>query len=183
MKIIKIIPLLLACPFLFSACAKKHVPTPDQTLLGGVGAQRPDWVDVAGIYGAGAEGLELRDASFDQSNVGNHIENLLPSVLFNFDQSDIRPDERTKLVRTYNHLLSHPGDLLLIEGHCDWRGTSEYNLALGDRRANSVRTYLERLGIENARIETVSQGDLEATTQGTSEQMQQDRRADLIILR
>lgn len=183
MKIIKIIPLLLACPFLFSACAKKPAPTPDQTLLGGIGAQRPDWLDVTGIYGAGAEGLELRDAVFDQSNTGNHIENLLPSVFFNFDQSDIRPDERAELIRTYNHLLSHPVDRLLIEGHCDWRGTSEYNLALGDYRANNVRKYLERLGIETSRLETLSQGDLEATTQGTSEQMQQDRRADLIIVR
>ncbi len=183
MKIIKIIPLLLACPFLFSACAKKSIPTPDQTLLGGVGAQRPDWLDITSIYGVGAEDLELRDDTFDQSNAGSHIENLLPSVFFNFDQSDVRPDERAELIRTYNHLLSHPGDRLLVEGHCDWRGTSEYNLALGDRRANNVRKYLERLGIETSRIETLSQGDLESTTQGTSEQMQQDRRADLIIVR
>ena len=183
MKIFRIIPLIFASLFIFSACAKKSIPTPEQTLLGGKSAQRSDWVDVTGVYGSGAKGLELRDPAFDRSNLTDHLGNILPTIYFNFDQSDIQPNERAKLVRAYNHLLSHPKDRLLIEGHCDWRGTTEYNLALGDRRANSIRQYMTRLGIETARIETLSQGDLEAVSQATSEQMQQDRRADLIVVR
>ena len=69
---------------------------------------------------------------------------------------------------------------LLIEGHCDWRGTVEYNLALGERRANSVANYLINLAIPKNRIETRSKGDLESIVEGSKQEMANDRRVDVI---
>ena len=107
----------------------------------------------------------------------------MENVYFDFDQSFIRPADRPTLQEVASHLASNPGDQLLVEGHCDWRGTTEYNMALGDRRAGSVVAYLQQLGVSADRMETVSKGDLEAMTEGTEDQMSQDRRGDLIIVR
>jgi peptidoglycan-associated lipoprotein len=70
-----------------------------------------------------------------------------------------------------------------VEGHCDWYGTAEYNLALGDRRAESVSNYLGTLGITPLRIDKLSKGSLEATSGLSKAQASEDRRADLILLK
>ena len=70
-----------------------------------------------------------------------------------------------------------------MEGHCDWYGTEDYNLALGDRRANSARDYLTTLGIGIDRIDTLSKGSLEATAGLSKSESGQDRRVELIILK
>ena len=113
---------------------------------------------------------------------GERIENLFSPVYFDFDQSFIRAADRPTLQEAAAYLEDNPGSQLLVEGHCDWRGTTEYNMALGDRRATSVTAYLEQLGIAPDRLETVSKGDLEAITEGSDEEMRMDRRADLIII-
>ncbi len=110
-------------------------------------------------------------------------EGVLPSVYFDFDQSVVRPQDRPRLVEAAEHLANNPNTGVIIEGHCDWRGTTEYNLALGDRRANSVRDFLISLGVSPDRIETVSFGDTMAQTEASENQMQQDRRADLVLVR
>ena len=127
-------------------------------------------------------GLQGRDPSMLLGE-GNRIENLFSPVYFDFDQSFIRPSDRGTLQEVATHMSSNPADKLLVEGHCDWRGTTEYNMALGDRRATSVVAYLTQLGVSPDRMETVSKGDLEATTEGSEDQMQLDRRGDLIIVR
>ncbi|MBH66953.1 MAG: peptidoglycan-associated lipoprotein [Rhodospirillaceae bacterium] len=107
---------------------------------------------------------------------------VLSSVYFELDQASIDPAEREKLRESANLILDNPAWNILIEGHCDWRGTSEYNIGLGDRRANSVKEYLISLGIPSGRVETRSKGDLESTPEGTEEEMSYDRRADLFEL-
>ncbi len=128
-----------------------------------------------------SQGLEARDASF--SGDANRVEGLLPSIYFDFDQAFVQPQERPKLVETADYLRDNPEARLLIEGHCDYKGTSEYNLALGDRRASNVKQYLEQIGIRADRIQVVSRGDLEAQEGANASQRAQDRRADLIVLR
>jgi len=95
----------------------------------------------------------------------------------------VRPADRPLLQEAAQFLANNPGTKVIVEGHCDWRGTTEYNLALGDRRANSVRDYLVSLGVSQDRIETVSFGDRMAQTEANEQQMQEDRRADLILVR
>ena len=79
-------------------------------------------------------------------------------IHFDFDRYDIRPDAARILDANARWLKANPAALVLIEGHADERGTNEYNLALGERRAVSARTYLVSLGIPADRIKTVSYG-------------------------
>jgi peptidoglycan-associated lipoprotein len=77
---------------------------------------------------------------------------------FDFNKSDIRADAREALSKTADFLKNYPQIKVNIEGHCDERGSTEYNLALGDRRANATKQYLVSLGISADRITTVSYG-------------------------
>jgi peptidoglycan-associated lipoprotein len=77
---------------------------------------------------------------------------------FDYDKADIRPDAREALSKTADFLKNHPSIKATIEGHCDERGSTEYNLGLGDRRANAVKQYLVSLGVSADRLSTVSFG-------------------------
>ena len=79
-------------------------------------------------------------------------------VFFAFDRADISPEARQILVRQADWLRRYPNVTVTIEGHCDERGTREYNLALGARRANAVKEYLVSLGVSAGRLETISYG-------------------------
>ncbi len=80
-------------------------------------------------------------------------------VYFDFDKSGVRPDMRSVLDRKAQFLLDFPTVRIQVEGHCDERGTAEYNVALGHRRAQSARDYLVSLGVSGSRIDTVSFGE------------------------
>ena len=79
-------------------------------------------------------------------------------VFFDFDKYDLKQEARTTLERQAFWLRKYPSSTVTIEGHCDERGTREYNLALGERRANSVKDYLVALGVDEGRITTISYG-------------------------
>jgi peptidoglycan-associated lipoprotein len=79
-------------------------------------------------------------------------------VFFGFDKSDLSADAQSTLDRQAGWLNKYPSARILVEGHCDERGTREYNLALGERRATSVRDYLVARGIDASRIDTISFG-------------------------
>ncbi len=95
---------------------------------------------------------------------------VLKSIYFDFDRYEIRPDQRQVLQDNAKHLT---GDLarwrVLVEGHCDERGTNEYNMTLGDKRANAARQYLIQLGVPAARIRTVSYGEERPADMGHNE--------------
>jgi peptidoglycan-associated lipoprotein len=82
----------------------------------------------------------------------------LKPIYFAFDKSEIRPADAKILDGSTAYLKANPNQLVLIEGHCDERGTSEYNLALGERRAKAAANYLVANGIEAGRITTISYG-------------------------
>jgi len=79
-------------------------------------------------------------------------------IHFDFDKSDIRDDAKAVLKNLAQILSTNPKANVTIEGNCDDRGTSEYNLALGDRRANSAKSYLVSLGVSSNRVKTLSYG-------------------------
>ena len=81
-----------------------------------------------------------------------------------------------------NWLKSTPGFQIIVEGHCDERGTREYNLALGERRANSVKEFLVSLGVEPGRVTTISYGKERPSAEGsTSESWAENRRAVTVV--
>jgi peptidoglycan-associated lipoprotein len=103
-------------------------------------------------------------------------------VYFNYDESNLSDDARDKLARNADVLKSQPQFQITIEGHCDERGTSEYNLALGERRANAVRDYLGSLGVTPARMRTISYGkERPVCTQNEESCWSQNRRAHMVV--
>lgn len=186
-KFVRIFVTLLLALCLLPACSRKQPPTQvnDANRIG----DRGDLGDIIppgdGSEQWGTDGmLEERGSGIgDGKYLGmTMVEGILPSVYFDFDSSSISASERVKLQQAADYLKANSGDHLLIEGHCDWYGTSEYNLALGDRRASSASDYLGTLGITPMRIEKLSKGSLEAVSGLSKAESAQDRRVDLIIL-
>jgi peptidoglycan-associated lipoprotein len=106
---------------------------------------------------------------------------LVKDAYFDFNKADIRADARTALAETAQYLRNYPTERVTIEGHCDERGSTEYNLALGDRRASAAKQYLVSLGISADRINTVSFGkEKPFCMQSTEDCYQQNRRGHFV---
>ncbi len=106
---------------------------------------------------------------------------LLKPIYFDYDKDEIRSDQRATLQANADWLREHADVAVLIEGHCDERGTREYNLALGDRRAAATRDYIVSLGIGANRVEIVSYGEERPAVMGEGEQnWSQNRRGEFV---
>jgi len=103
-------------------------------------------------------------------------------AFFDYDSAEIRPDARSALQKTADFLKGYPNTHVAIEGHCDERGSTEYNLALGQRRANAVKQYLVSLGINPDTLTTTSWGkEKPFCTQSTEECYAQNRRGHFTL--
>ncbi len=111
---------------------------------------------------------------------GRCSDNLFP-VYFDFDQAGIRSDMVQTVTNNAEYLKTIPGQMVVIEGNTDERGTNEYNLALGERRAMNVQQYLTNMGVDPRRMRTVSYGEEKPLFTGQDEEAYSgNRRADLI---
>ena len=109
---------------------------------------------------------------------------LLKAVYFDFDKYEVRPDQRPTLQANADKLKTNPlsGFHVLIEGHSDERGTNEYNMTLGDRRANAVKQYLIGLGVPATRLRTISYGEERPTDPGHGEEAwAKNRRSEFVL--
>jgi peptidoglycan-associated lipoprotein len=106
----------------------------------------------------------------------------IEDVFFEFDKYALTARARTTLTRNADILLAYPDLRVLVEGHCDERGTREYNLALGDRRARAAQDFLVAYGIDAGRIETISYGEERPFVLGSTENAwSKNRRAHLVV--
>lgn len=94
---------------------------------------------------------------------------LLSDVFFDYDKYNIRGDQLTVLNQNAKLLVEQSGERMVLEGHCDERGTVEYNLALGERRANAVRAFLIEYGVDASRLSTISYGEEKPFADGHEE--------------
>lgn len=109
-------------------------------------------------------------------------EGLFPPVFFGYDSSQVDPSQRGVLEQVAGHLRQNSNAGVVIEGHCDERGSREYNLALGERRALAVRAYLMGLGVDSSRIQTKSYGEEQPASMGHDESAWgQNRRAEFVF--
>lgn len=179
---IKTTILLTLTATLFSGCVSQYDPSPSDTILSNKYQNRPNWIDEDDAYRE--EGLSIRsDNLFADNSIADYVNKApLTSVYFSYDHADIKPSERNKLLVAIDTLKQNPHTSLLTVGNCDWHGTEEYNSALGDRRANTVKSYLIELGGDPGRIRTLSKGSLEATAGLGVEDAWKDRRADIIVM-
>jgi peptidoglycan-associated lipoprotein len=144
-------------------------------------------MDTAVIEGAGPdESLESQPLDQDRMMTGT-VEGsrtsigLLP-VYFDFDRSGIRPDQVGR-IETNAAFMSSNNVKVQIEGNCDERGTNEYNMALGERRARSAKKYLVNLGVDSTRLNTISYGEERPVNFGHDElSWSQNRRDDFVIV-
>ena len=177
-NVYKFLGLSLAVSALFlTACKKKPVrPGPASTAMGADTGVNPEAVAVS------PEGTTLQGRD---PNAGTADENhsVVDPIYFALERSAVAQAERPKLQAAVKWLQENSGKNLVLVGHCDWRGTSEYNLGLGDRRANSVKKYLESLGVDSHRLETLSKGSIDAKQTGGDAEWQKDRRVDFVELK
>ena len=166
------------------------VPGPVQPLppggIGGIPGGNP-------LPGAGGNGgthiVEIPPENIDLGNNfnGSQVEDrdmfLAQMVHFEFDSSAVRPDDLPKVEIVAQYMIQNPTHSLLVEGHCDERGTRDYNLALGERRANAAKNYLVSIGIPANRIRTVSYGKERPVALGSNEAAwAQNRRAATVTI-
>ena len=115
-------------------------------------------------------------------NVSELFDQNVKDAFFDTDKSDLRSDARESLTKDGEFLRSYPQVRISLEGHCDERGSTEYNLGLGQRRAEAAKNYLISLGISGDRIETVSWGkERPFCTEHNEECWQQNRRAHFVM--
>ena len=102
---------------------------------------------------------------------------------FEFNKSEVLEEDKSGIAANADNLISHPSAKILLEGHSDPRGSREYNVALGERRANAVADLLKAKGVNPDQIRTISYGAERLATPGHSEEdYQQDRRVVLVYL-
>jgi len=110
------------------------------------------------------------------------VVNVGDRVFYDFDKSDLRPEARATVEALAVWMANYPATTLALEGHADERGTREYNLALGERRANAIRDYLVALGIGPNRLSTISYGKERPAVLGSSEEAwAQNRRGVFVV--
>lgn len=164
----------------FAGCTKKPTrPSPDQTAIGLSGSGTSTATATPVNFDPNAGALQLRE-----DFIGGRSYTILQAqtVYFDYDKSDIKASEREKLKIAKEYLDKNPTHRLILEGRADWRGTAEYNLGLGDRRANAAKKYIVSIGASAARIETLSKGSLEASKNADEATMAKDRRVDLVVV-
>lgn len=171
---------VMVLAFSVTACKKKTPPieptTPSTT--GGVQESQPTEPAPPTVQ-------PIQEGTFTDAVAGECTRQLQP-VFYDYNMSDIRDDQIAALQNNARVLKSEqcaPASVL-IEGHCDERGTDEYNLALGERRARSSKDYLVSLGIAEGRISTISYGESKPFAEGHNEDAwQQNRRAQFVALK
>lgn len=123
-----------------------------------------------------AEGMESAEGAAEMTSLDQ-----LQRVYFDFDDATLRSEAREALKTNAEILSKNPQTKISIEGHCDERGSVEYNLALGERRAESIKRYLSNLGISNSRMSTISYGEEKPLVFGHNEDAwAKNRRGELV---
>lgn len=169
-----------------SACAKKPVAKVDQADVAKVEevsavevSEAPDTGEAMGS----AESLDTEIVADDEPLEGRTSAGLFP-VYFDFDKSTVRSDQVERIEKNAEFLKNNPEVRVRIEGNCDERGTNEYNMALGQRRALSGKQYMVNLGVEESRLDTISYGEERSINFGHDElSWSQNRRDDFVIVK
>ena len=167
---LKILTLAAAALFL-AACGSSSDESAD--VVGG-GSQSPPVT---------AESMMQPDAGLDPTSQEYLVVNIGDRVFFDYDRSDIKAEAQVLLDQVSVWMQTYPAVTLIIEGHCDERGTREYNLALGERRASSVNDYLVALGIEPGRLSTISFGKERPAVLGSNDSSWAQNRRGVLVVR
>ncbi len=193
-RLLVIVTLITAAAVFTGGCTKKPVIPPESDNQASSSKSPSAYQGTDGGYSENSLAIEgtLDDSSaidggaVDQQSDeykqmhGRSSSGLVP-VYFDFDQAIIRPDMADRMIQNAEYLQQVP-NTVIVEGNCDDRGTKEYNLALGEKRAINIRDYLIDLGVAPGRIRTVSYGEERPLFyEQTDFAWSQNRRADFVI--
>ena len=172
-KTLSILLVIVLSAVVSGCCAKKKPPAsepgPKRVVQAPVVVEKPE-----------APPVIKEEPLWDQARKAGALQN----IYFDFDKYSLKPDAIQKLDNTGAWLSGKPGVKIRIEGHCDERGTNEYNLALGDRRANSAKDFLIALGVASNRIDIVGYGEEKPQcVEQTEECWAKNRRVHFVVLR
>lgn len=160
------------------------LPAPYE-LEGEVGAgETVEGLGEEGLRGEGLGGYEAETEKFGEEISEGRTHAPMFPIYFDFDRYNIRDDMKVHMEENARFLLDHPDIRTEIQGNCDERGTNEYNLALGEKRAKSAKAYLVNLGVSPERVDTVSFGEERPLDPGLDEgAWAKNRRDDFLILK
>jgi peptidoglycan-associated lipoprotein len=170
--------LTLAVAAFAVACSSKPKPAPAP-------APTPAPVSTPTVVTTEPEPTPVPTPKVDKSDLTgslSEVSSYLKPAFFDYDKADIRSDARDVLAANATWLKKYASVRFTIEGHADERGTAQYNLALGDRRANAAKDYVVSLGVDASRIKTVSYGKERPFATGHDEDSwQKNRRAHFVV--
>jgi peptidoglycan-associated lipoprotein len=146
---------------------------------------RPEKVETMKVEESVTERAEARgEEKAGESAVEDQTKSIFRDVLFDYDKYDIKPEARPALDAVAVYLGSNKNINIVVEGHCDDRGTNEYNLALGERRAKSAKNYLTSLGVSPDRMIVITFGEEKPVCTAQNEGCwQQNRRAHFVVVK
>lgn len=171
-RLLGIVMLLMVAGMALVGCRRRQPETEDR------GRTEPSTVVDTPDAGAGDRAAETEALMRERA-----LAAISAPIYFDFDRSDLRSEAREVLNQKAEVLRQYPDIRVRIEGHCDERGTVEYNLALGERRAEAARSYLIDLGIDPDRLTTVSYGEERPAVEGQNEAAwSQNRRDEFVAL-
>ena len=176
---------LISCLIIFSGCAEKKATVKSETpkVQETAPAPIPPPTPETAKQTPPTETANIKEAAGEQSSLmGATAKSPVSDINFDFDSSSIRPDAREILKVNADYLLNHRVSSIVVEGHCDERGTAEYNMALGQRRAQETKNYLVNLGINESIIKTISYGkERPLDPASTEEAWAKNRRAHFVV--
>ncbi len=154
-----------------SGCSQKKVAKTEET---------PAFAGRADSAGESLDAKPMESKSAFSILEGRTTGPMLP-VYFDYDKDAIRADQKSRMETDATYLKANPNAAVAIEGNCDERGTNEYNMALGDRRANSAKKHLAKMGVNVSNLSTISYGEEKALNFGHDElAWSQNRRVDFV---
>ncbi len=168
---------LLLAPLFFVGCSTAAAKKPTEA------AALPKSEETGKKEASATKSQNLPSSSLEAAREGKTpAEGPLKDIYFDFDRYDLRTDAREVLQSNADWLKSNPSAVVQIEGHCDERGTTEYNMALGAKRAQAAKDYLVTLGISAQRLSTISYGkELPVCTEHTEECWQKNRHDRFVV--
>lgn len=177
-----LIALAFACSsiLLMSSCAKKQVKVEEARP---VAVEKPKPGPAVAGRDAYRRAEEERQARLRELEKNQQVLAAIQAfesdhIYFDFDRAELKPEARAILVKKADWLRENPEYSVRIEGHCDERGTNEYNLALGERRASAAWRFLNALGVSGSRVSTISYGEERSAVYGHNEDAWSKNRRD-----
>src|SRR5574340_15761 len=174
---------MLAALILFTGCQKKVSTRPEEATPPPVKQQPETTQQPKTTEKISEKKVESVTSSDIASEYAEGKEGMFADIMFDYDKYDVKASYKSELQAVGEWMTKNSSAKVSVEGHCDERGTNEYNLALGDRRAKAVRDYLVSLGVSSSRIESISYGEEKPVcTEQSEECWAKNRRAHFVIL-